>query len=269
VKRDAMSESPVQKQSYLALGFLDFLAYYVPGLLTILFLFVVSIAYDLDAGNPVAYVDQAKDEYVRGATWTVLALVVPYVMGHLIFPAGYFLAKWSRLPRVPFVGKLRLWREWHGFLAIPDSSDAPSCPFLLRSEFCKPDSFAFARCVLFCFRGSTSGFNELMITRFRTLSRFCRSMLFPTLLLTTSLFMIAGRTFGLGHYSEAIGLSVTALLVTLSFFGFGARYRSYERRWRHAVCVASRAADNAPTNEPQALTTDRSEPAQPAAHPDR
>ena len=90
------------KRTYMNLGFLDFLAYYVPGIFVILFLVTIDcIIVQIDFEKVIQGINSiSNDAYVRGAIWTILSLVIPYVIGHIIFPVDikmgkYFLKKYT------------------------------------------------------------------------------------------------------------------------------------------------------------------------------
>jgi len=84
----------LSSKTYLTLGFLDFLAYYVPGVLVLLFLVIMNNALQLGIRNPAPLIEALSENgYVQGAIWTVLSLIIPYVLGHLIFPMGNIIGE--------------------------------------------------------------------------------------------------------------------------------------------------------------------------------
>lgn len=218
-----MPETTNGKRTYMALGLMDFLAFYVPGLLTLFFIFALVGIMSIEPDQIIIFINELSDDrYIRGSTWTILSLIGPYVIGQLIFPIGYQIAR--LFLRTNSINDVDL----HGL----------SCPFLSRSEYCTAESLQFAYCLLRCFNDSTVAYNDLMITRFRTLSRFCRSMLFPTLLLSVAFIFI-----GIGQIKQENGglgafIILTAFLSLSAFWGLGQRYRRYEIRWRNGICVA-------------------------------
>ncbi|MFX0203299.1 MAG: hypothetical protein ACFFCW_44920 [Candidatus Hodarchaeota archaeon] len=239
-----MQQDSSDRRTYLALGLLDFLAYFVPGVIALFFVFVVGEVFNLRIEILINYINNlGGDKYVRGAIWTVMLLVVPYVIGQLIFPPGYTLA-----------AKL--------FPAKPIKENNPlakRCSTLEAGRFCEPESMEFPDCLLRCFRNSTAAFNDLMITRFRTLSRFCRSMLLPSLLLSSSLILIAVHEFSQGYRKGGFAAIIATVLVGMGFVGFGTRHRRYETRWRTGVCVASWESSEFQRKRGQPLKKDKNE----------
>ena len=73
------------------LEFIDVLAYYIPGTIVI----ASGVLWDKVLGLGLVGVARTtfgiveeKSGYVEGLLWTVLSLTVPYVLGHLIYPAS-------------------------------------------------------------------------------------------------------------------------------------------------------------------------------------
>lgn len=223
-----------KKRTYMAYGFLDFLAYYVPGVVLIVFLIVLNHSISPQIGNPINSINQlSEDAYVRGAIWTILSIIVPYVSGHLIFPLGYLIGKL-------FFNKSPIKIKQENDL----KKESDNCKYLIDDNYCKMEDLEFAECLYKCFQNSNPAFNDLMITRFRTLSRFCRSMLLPTILLALS-FGLLFHSYLNKEYSSAwitilIPVSALGILFGSVGFGFGRRYRNYEIRWRNGVCIGSR-----------------------------
>ena len=79
----------MNSKNYFYFGFLDFLAYYVPGVFVLFFLFVFGLYLQSGLTQPARSIDFSKVEYVTGAILIVLSVIVPYVLGHMIFPVGY------------------------------------------------------------------------------------------------------------------------------------------------------------------------------------
>lgn len=211
----------------MTLGLLDFLAYYVPGFLTLLFIIVINKSFGLELGRIVDFVNEFKNEgYIQGATWTLIFLVVPYVIGQLIFPVGYFIARW-RYKAVPM----------EGIGPLPEQCGK-------MSEYCEPESRNFAACLFKCLKGSDAGFYDLMITRFRTLSRFCRSMLLPTVLIAVALFILAVDLCSNKRSGESIFALVASGMMVFAFEGLGRRHKKYEIRWRNGVCIGGMDTTN-------------------------
>jgi hypothetical protein len=231
-----MADGSSGRRTYLALGFLDFLAYYVPGVLLIVFAVVV--------GFPVSktflVAADIEDQYVRGAVWTVLSLIGPYVLGHLIFPFGSILSdvfRWSGLFKVVTPG-----------CGAPRRESSST-----EGTFCSQESQRFAECVLRCFDRSTPAYQDLMVTRFRTLSRFCRSMLLPSLLLFVGLAVVGAK---IGQTEVEIGRAMvaTGVVFAVAFVGFAKRHRDYETRWRNAICVAAWGVAVPPARTPTTVS---------------
>jgi hypothetical protein len=217
-----MEDSTSGRRTYMALGLLDFLAYYVPGLVAIFFAVVISESFKLNFGGLKSYVDTFSGEgYLRGATWTLLFLVVPYLIGQLIFPVGYLFSQWLYRPMPP--------QEKDALLK--------NCDCLENDKYCEPESRNFAGCLLRCFGRSDPGFYDLMITRFRTLSRFCRSMLLPAVLILTAFLIVAIDQLGKENTGPAVAALVVGALMVPAFVGLGRRHKRYEIRWRNGVCV--------------------------------
>ena len=212
------------KEHYMYFGFLDFLAYYVPGVFVLLFLIVLNWTLEINIQNPGKAVDSLSSEaYVRGTIWTILAIIVPYVLGHLIFPLSYFFGD--------FFFKSKITKD--------KNSEDCNCAHIKGGSYCDTESLEFAGCLLKSLQNPTSGFYELMITRFRTLSRFCRAMLFPTILLAISFLLLCLVLFRNGNCLGGVTFILIAVAVSSSFFGVGKRYKRYETRWRNGVCIGS------------------------------
>lgn len=205
----------MEAKSYFHYGFLDFLVYFVPGVFVILSFLILNYTFEIGFSIPDLSTVFETDAYIRGAIWTVLAIIVPYVLGHLIFPLGYVLSK---------IVKVK-----------PQSGNYIRCQDIKDGKYCKIESFEFTKCLFDCQSSATLAFNEFMITRFRTLSRFCRAMLFPVLLLGFSLFGLAIKT----ESGFKCTLWILGAAFLLSLLGFAIRFRAYEKRWRNAVCTGS------------------------------
>ncbi len=207
--------------TYLYFGLLDFLAYYVPGVITILFLLALQYAFNLAIKVPEF---EKIGTFIGGAIWTILSLIIPYVIGHIVFPFGYFLGKCFFKSQTPFNLK----------------EGAAECEYLKGGKYCPMESIVFAGCIKECLELDITGFNELMITRFRTLSRFCRSMLLPVFFLAASFILWGIYNWEYGTIKGSVVLVAVGVLTCVAFWGFGRRYKKYEIRWRNAVCIGSK-----------------------------
>lgn len=205
------------KLAYANLGFLDFMAYYVPGVIVIICLSIIEFLYRVDSKlnlnlNGLGLYSDGKNDFILGAVWAVLLLIIPYVLGHLFFPLGYFAEKVFKIKEKK--------RERKG-----------SCMYSEQGIYCKFESRDFTRCLYNCLTSNTP-FNEFMITRYRTLSRFCRAMLLPV-------FILGVLTFILGIQLMDVLVGFLGIGIAFSAIGLGIRYRKYERRWRNGVCVGA------------------------------
>jgi len=209
----------MSSKNYFYFGFLDFLPYYVPGVFVLFFLFVLDYSLQSGLTDPFRSIDFSKVGYVTGAILIVLSVIIPYVLGHMIFPVGYK------------IGRLFKDKSIEGIKT--------ECQYLNKGQYCTMESFDFAECFLECMNNAKIGFNELIITRFRTLSRFCRAMLLPLLLLAISFFSLCIMDLFEGNLKRAIVLFLFSIAVSFSFIGFGHRYIKYEMRWRNGVCISA------------------------------
>jgi hypothetical protein len=214
----------VSGRTFPTLSLLDFLAYYVPGLTIVVSVLALSAMFELGLERVVATVDGADLSHVlRGTIWALAAFVMPYVMGHIVFPAGYLLGR----------------RFFRGRTFLGSSGCRPVCEYLKKGQYCEIESAPFAQCLRRSLSSDASDFTEFMVVRYRTLGRFCRSMLLPVLLSSAVILIDAGRRLALGDVPDGVVSVVAGLLLALSYLGFGNRFRRYEQRWRNAVCVGT------------------------------
>lgn len=213
------------RKTYMGLGLLDFLAYYVPGILFIISIVIVTSIFESNYVNVLQYFTELQfDPYVKGATWTLLLFIVPFVLGHIIFPIGYPIARFF------FTAKPKLEGQ---------ETKGKDCDKLKDTKYCKQESMEFAECVFLCYQNNNFAFNDLMITRFRTLSRFCRAMLVPCILLSISILIVALSQYNNIKLLGLLSIIFISMLLLFAGFAFGLRHRRYENRWRNAVCIGS------------------------------
>lgn len=219
-----MSDQP---KAYLTLSFLDFLAYYVPGFIMIISIIIINNVANQNLLGSIFSSDKnlIVNGYQNGAILTLLLLIVPYVLGNLIFPLGYIITNKLKLFKIIVTKKV----------LGHDTKFKTKCNLEEGDDYCDQESLQFAQCMYKCLDQTPSHFNNLMITRFRTLSRFCRAMLFPIIILVLSFVTLI--IYSWGKSLETLFLILFTLLISYSFYGFGKRYQNYECRWRNAVCV--------------------------------
>ncbi|MDQ1354926.1 MAG: hypothetical protein QG657_5235, partial [Acidobacteriota bacterium] len=120
----------MNSKNYFYFGFLDFLAYYVPGVFVLFFLFVLDYSLQSELTYQACSIDFSNVNYVIGAILIVLSVIVPYVLGHMIFPVGYGFGSC--------------------FIVKPLGGYKKECDFLKKRQYCLLECFEFAECFLIC-----------------------------------------------------------------------------------------------------------------------
>jgi hypothetical protein len=209
------------KNVFGGLGLLDFLAYYIPGAVVVAIAVVVNEVNGIKFPDPIKFCQDPKNfTYINGVVWTTFTILVPYLAGHIIFPIGYLMSYLIR--------KIRWFR-----LRTPKRA---FCNREKDQPYCTVEDSLFASCLLNATNNSAGTFDNLMITRFRALSRFSRSMLFPSILLAG----LGVDLFFTLRLDENKSKYLILLVVGLgSAVGFWYRHRNYEVRWRNGICVAA------------------------------
>ena len=211
------------KEFALHLEFIDILAYYIPGCLFMVSMLIWDKIIDFGLIDIIRTIDNllsSETGYLQGMIWTIIAIVTPYIIGHLSFPLSLSIGK--------LFGKAHL----------ADDTNKGTCKYLHENNsYCSLENYAFARCLSKCLRSENLSYFNLWLSRFRTFNRFYNALVLPLLFLAVSLLTFGGMSIVKKESIKTpIFIVIISLLLIASVFGIMARSKKYELRWRNGVC---------------------------------